>query len=211
MNPEHALLNTSIDQLSDDALDRICDDCQLAHKYWFKVCDSLLVLLRIGRVDCVLDEKDLKAVVRHSFEFKGQLYNSDKLDREPLAISYSCGAAVPFSWPPRSIHHKRAMAATKKVWDRTAFGRSIPVDDARAITRYVVEMNDTPPLSEVLSCLYMDASSASESFAEWCSNMGADTDSRKALDSYLQCQNIRDWLFANVPNYSRMAALANSL
>lgn len=47
----------------------------------------------------------------------------------------------------------------------------------------------TPELSAVLSCLVLDAAAASESFEDWCSELGYDSDSRKALETYLECQN----------------------
>lgn len=45
-----------------------------------------------------------------------------------------------------------------------------------------------PTLDDVLYSLVMDSSAAQESFEEWCGNYGYDTDSRSALDTYLQCQ-----------------------
>jgi hypothetical protein len=47
----------------------------------------------------------------------------------------------------------------------------------------------TPPkLDDVLYSLVMDSSACEESFDDWCANYGYDTDSRKALESYLACQ-----------------------
>ena len=45
--------------------------------------------------------------------------------------------------------------------------------------------------ASVLYCLFSDASSACETFEEWCGDMGYDSDSRKALDTYLTCQGTR--------------------
>jgi hypothetical protein len=41
-----------------------------------------------------------------------------------------------------------------------------------------------PTAMDVLGCLASDASGAEESFEEWCSNLGEDTDSRKAKKTY---------------------------
>lgn len=41
-----------------------------------------------------------------------------------------------------------------------------------------------PTVESVLSCLASDASSADESFEDWCSNLGFDTDSRTAERTY---------------------------
>ena len=47
----------------------------------------------------------------------------------------------------------------------------------------------TPPeLGDVLSSLLMDSSACHDSFEGWCSDFGYDTDSRKALETYLACQ-----------------------
>lgn len=47
----------------------------------------------------------------------------------------------------------------------------------------------TPPdLVDVLYCLISDGQLAEESFEDFCANLGYDTDSRKALDIYLDCQ-----------------------
>lgn len=45
-----------------------------------------------------------------------------------------------------------------------------------------------PEFSSVLGGLVWDASACDESFDDWCSSYGYDTDSRKALDLYLACQ-----------------------
>lgn len=47
-------------------------------------------------------------------------------------------------------------------------------------------ITEAPTAAGVLDCLLSDASSASESFEDWCGNYGYDTDSRKALASYNQ-------------------------
>ena len=45
-----------------------------------------------------------------------------------------------------------------------------------------------PKLDDVLYCLITDSEACSETFESWCSNLGFDTDSRKAMDTYLACQ-----------------------
>lgn len=45
-----------------------------------------------------------------------------------------------------------------------------------------------PTLADILYSLQSDASVASESFDDFCGNCGYDTDSRKALETYLACQ-----------------------
>ncbi len=43
-------------------------------------------------------------------------------------------------------------------------------------------------IEEVLQSLFLDADAGTESFAEFCDNSGLQTDSRKALETYLKCQ-----------------------
>jgi hypothetical protein len=45
-----------------------------------------------------------------------------------------------------------------------------------------------PTVAEVLYSLTLEGYAADQSFAEWCGDMGELVDSRKALDTYLQCQ-----------------------
>ena len=45
-----------------------------------------------------------------------------------------------------------------------------------------------PKLESVLECLLADAGYANELFKDFCSDLGYDPDSRKALKTYLACQ-----------------------
>lgn len=45
-----------------------------------------------------------------------------------------------------------------------------------------------PTPTDLLYCLVMDASASEESFEDWCSNFGYDSDSIKALETYRECQ-----------------------
>lgn len=45
-----------------------------------------------------------------------------------------------------------------------------------------------PKLYRVIDCLICNSSYAAGSFDDFCNNSGYNTDSRKALDTYLQCQ-----------------------
>ena len=46
----------------------------------------------------------------------------------------------------------------------------------------------SPFAGAVLYCLLLDMSCANDTFEDWCGNLGYDTDSRKALQAYLSCQ-----------------------
>lgn len=45
-----------------------------------------------------------------------------------------------------------------------------------------------PASAGVIWSLLLDSSASNESFDDWCANYGYDTDSRKALETYLACQ-----------------------
>ena len=47
-----------------------------------------------------------------------------------------------------------------------------------------------PTVASVLHSLLSDAQTGLDTFDEYCSSFGLDTDSRKALDTYLACQTI---------------------
>ena len=51
-----------------------------------------------------------------------------------------------------------------------------------------------PTTADVLACLLSDASNASETFEEWCSNFGLSDDSMKAMETYRACQKTRSAL-----------------
>lgn len=54
---------------------------------------------------------------------------------------------------------------------------------------------ESPTLTDTLSCLIMDASSADESFESWCAEYGYDDDSRKAERIYNAVKETRAALF----------------
>lgn len=47
---------------------------------------------------------------------------------------------------------------------------------------------EIPKIRDILHSLYLDCSCAQDTFEDFCDNMGYDTDSRRALDTYLKCQ-----------------------
>lgn len=47
-----------------------------------------------------------------------------------------------------------------------------------------------PSIDDLLECIESDASASERSFDDWCGDLGYDTDSRKALETYLSCQEI---------------------
>ena len=55
-----------------------------------------------------------------------------------------------------------------------------------------------PHVTTLLHSLIRDSQAATQSFKDWCEECGYDIDSRKALDMYLECQEIDDKLRAAV-------------
>jgi hypothetical protein len=51
-------------------------------------------------------------------------------------------------------------------------------------------IKDEPDAAGVLECLLSDASSADQDFEGWCSDLGENTDSRKAHATWRACQRI---------------------
>lgn len=62
----------------------------------------------------------------------------------------------------------------------------------------------TPPhAADVLYALILDSDAAQMTFAAWCDEYGYDTDSRKALDTYLACQDNADKLARIIDHTTR--------
>ncbi len=58
----------------------------------------------------------------------------------------------------------------------------------------------TPKFDSILACLVQDAVGSSQTFDDWCADYGYDTDSRKALQIYMDCQETAKKLrLARVP------------
>lgn len=53
-----------------------------------------------------------------------------------------------------------------------------------------------PSLESVLESLALDVSTGDQTFGDWCADLGYDEDSRRALDSYLACQQVTTGLRA---------------
>jgi hypothetical protein len=73
--------------------------------------------------------------------------------------------------------------------------RTLPRDEYdRAHLRAVA-----PPAASVLYCLLLDSSAVGQSFESWASEYGYDTDSRKAEQTYRDCQQIANKLARVIP------------
>lgn len=75
---------------------------------------------------------------------------------------------------------------------RTPYGSIKPKNPRRfhEAEEWICQSRATKPsLDDVLNCLLSDALAMDQSFEDWCSDLELDTDSRKALDQYLACQD----------------------
>ena len=66
----------------------------------------------------------------------------------------------------------------------------------------------TPKFDSILACLVQDAVGSGRSFDDWCSDYGYDTDSRNALQTYMDCQETAKKLrLARVPLHAEAERL----
>lgn len=101
-----------------------------------------------------------------------------------------------FSWRVTVTRGDRSLTTDY----RTGVGHAKPMPDhyAQGLAEYArrtawLKRYSTPIAPTVASVLYSllsDAQTGLDTFDEYCSSMGLDTDSRKALATYLECQTI---------------------
>jgi len=94
------------------------------------------------------------------------------------------GARVP--WDKQDDWQKRSHGYTCTLAYQ---GRRLTVDFWQG-----TGIKQEPTAAGVLSCLLSDASSGQESFEEFCSNFGYDTDSRSALKTWRACVSMHSKL-----------------
>lgn len=63
----------------------------------------------------------------------------------------------------------------------------------------------SPHAANVLHSLLLDSSAVGQSFESWCSDLGYDSDSRKAFEIYTECQKNADKLARVIPHAVRFA------
>lgn len=116
----------------------------------------------------------------------------------PLTLALkAAGIALTFISRPSSV------TADKEGWKHYAWTISLvrnpeqhpqklsgPIPYRMGIAHKDKDGNPTAPKAEdVISSMVLDASACDESFDDWCSSLGYDTDSRRALETYLACQS----------------------
>lgn len=90
------------------------------------------------------------------------------------------------------IGHRKLIGSDKKegnkYWDQFSGQYKTEKEACKANWLKVIE----PKLDDVMACFLIDAGSAYGTFEDFCGNFGYDSDSRKALEIYLNCQKTRD-------------------
>lgn len=79
-------------------------------------------------------------------------------------------------------------------WDASASHWSVTIKRNGKRMRIFYSMGSahigSPQDADIMAAILRDHESASEDFADWCANLGYDTDSRKALRTYKACKRI---------------------
>lgn len=76
------------------------------------------------------------------------------------------------------IGHRKALRGREKEFNSKLGFKSL-LESSKAIP---------PSLDDVIESIVSDAQAENESFDDWCANLGYSTDSRKALETYILCQ-----------------------
>lgn len=79
--------------------------------------------------------------------------------------------------------------------------------------RYIEENSQPvePVAAALIHSLFLDGEACNYSFEEWAGNYGYDEDSRKALETYLQCQKVGGQLRRIIGNNELLSALSDAL
>lgn len=102
-----------------------------------------------------------------------------KFQGRTMEVPFWCGSA--HTVEPKPPHQSSSAVMLK--WAEQRFR---DVNGERVICR---GSDPKPPdAASVLSSLLLDSSASKETFGGWCESYGYDTDSRKALETYLECQ-----------------------
>lgn len=114
-------------------------------------------------------------------------------------LGYQLDKAGPKPWPHfawRVTVMRNGEGYSTDYRTGVAHAKPMPVrfrDDLPEHARLEAWRNDKrapvwPSVADVVASLASDARSATDTFESFCSEMGYDTDSRRALDTYLACQ-----------------------
>jgi hypothetical protein len=109
------------------------------------------------------------------------------------------------------IGHRKLMPHAQRLVKRKHERNILNRNPKKSVENYRLYINELkkdtvidkkPCIDDVLYSLVMDSMAMDESFIDWCDNFGYDSDSRKALDIYLKCQENANKLKKLVINIS---------
>ena len=143
----------------------------------------------IAKNPCLQGNKQEKAVdailaensIGYNVQYLGEFINDDwKCDKWAVTFKGKNGNKQEFEYHT-GLGHRQCVKPRPFGW-----GNYSAVQRKRWV--HENERPASPFAGAVLHCLLLDMSCANDTFEEWCSNLGYDTDSRKALQTYLSCQ-----------------------
>jgi hypothetical protein len=106
-------------------------------------------------------------------------------DKWEVVLSYK-GKEMSTSYKTGLGHRKPAYPTTVKNGIYSGPKGNVRTVEAAAKMGYTKPV--TPNVADVVYSLMVDATGTDLTFEDWCYDIGYDTDSRKALDMYLKCQ-----------------------
>ena len=122
-----------------------------------------------------------------SLHFLCKIKNDTKLPVSELKTYYSVGPGVVENWVrkhgPVHIRHKLQYASSYMK------PKTVHEQEMLAEVRAYGEKKYRPTAADVLGCLISDFTSIGRTFEDWASDLGYDTDSRKAERTYLLVQS----------------------
>ena len=84
---------------------------------------------------------------------------------------------------------RKPIAEKSDNWQEGSFEWRVSINNAIFSFYTGSALGSEPTLDDVLYSLISDSQACEMSFDEWCSDFGYNTDSRKALETYLLCQS----------------------
>lgn len=136
------------------------------------------------------------ATTRDKWECDEWRVTLTRAGRESVRFEYFTGTGHR-KCPPKMVQEMKRALANRHYRDHPA----VKAQYQKAVP---------PHVAGVLHSIIMDSSASQQSFAEWCSDFGYETDSRKALSTYEACQINGDKL-AKIFNHAERQTLADAL
>lgn len=133
-------------------------------------------------IHCGLHEEPGKMNKRTGLRERGWLHDA-------WEVTLTRGAdAYPGIKYRTGVGHRSKRPVREDGWNR--LDRRMLVNGHRMHDAWIYDKPTPPSAADVLDCLLSDASYASEPFEDWCDSFGYDSDSRKALEIYMECQKV---------------------